>query len=116
MNVAAVGQVQIAVAIDVADVADRPHRAVGRERRLGLLGVVEVFELRPQPEPHGADRARRHFAHLLVEDMQFAEQRPGRPCPMRQPFGAVAGGEAHAFGHAVVLEDDRSPPVDHLLA
>ena len=32
---------------------------------------------------------------------------------MRQPFRAIADRHAHRFGRAVVLEDDRAPPVDH---
>ena len=34
---------------------------------------------------------------------------------MRQPLRAVAGGEAEAFGGAVIFVDDRSPPFDHVL-
>ena len=48
----AVGEVEVAVVVDVADVADRAHRAVARARLGGLLRVVEVLERRRRLEPH----------------------------------------------------------------
>jgi hypothetical protein len=52
--------------------------------------------------------------HVVVEDVQVAQQHAAHGALVRQPLGAVAGGEAQAFGGAVVLVDDRAPPVDHL--
>ena len=40
---------------------------------------------------------------------------PCRPCRGGQPLLGVAGREAQALGGAVVLVDDRPPPIDHLL-
>jgi hypothetical protein len=40
----AVGEVEEAVVVDVADVADGAHRPVGRHRLLALLRRVEVLE------------------------------------------------------------------------
>ena len=47
----AVSQVEIAVGIDIAHVADRAHRAVLRARLGGLARIVEVFERRRRLEP-----------------------------------------------------------------
>ena len=47
--------------------------------------------------------------------MQLAQQHLADRAAVREPFGGVASGEAHPFGGAVVLVDDRAPPIDHLL-
>ena len=111
----AVGEVQEAVVVDVADVAHGGHGAVGRARRLRALGVVEVLERRCGLEPQLAGLALRRGLAVLVEHVQLAEQHLAHRAAMRQPLGAVAGGEAQALGGAVVLVDDRAPPFDHLL-
>jgi hypothetical protein len=41
--------------------------------------------------------------------MQLAEKHPADCTSMRQPFLAVAGGEAETFGGAVIFVDDRPP-------
>ena len=68
----AVGEVDEALLVDMADVADGAHRPVGRVRLRGLIRIVEIFERRSGLEPELAGLAARHFLHLLVEHMQLA--------------------------------------------
>ena len=78
---AAVGEEEVAVVVDVADVAERevlaPVRAVGLLRRLEVLepalGRLQV---------DGADRARGDVACVVVEDPDVVgRRRPCRRCP-----------------------------------
>src|SRR3954452_18469311 len=53
--------------------------------------------------------------HGLDENMELAEQHLADGAAMGDPFRAVAGGEAKAFGRAVIFVDDRPPPFDHVV-
>jgi hypothetical protein len=111
----AVGEVEIAVGVDIADVAHRAHGAVGRTRLSGAVRIVEIFKRRRGLEPHRARRAGRTSLHIFIEDMQLAEQHAADGAGMGQPLLAVAGREAQAFGRAIIFVDDRSPPFDDVL-
>src|SRR3954451_20597122 len=104
-----------AVLVDIADVADRAHAAVGRSRLLGLLRIVEIFKRRGRLEPDLSWRVGGAWFHGLVENMELAEQHLADGAAMGDPFRAVAGGEAKAFGRSVIFVDDRSPPFDHVV-
>src|SRR3954451_22024524 len=104
-----------AVLVDIADVADRAHAAVRRSRLLGLLRIVEIFKRRGRLEPDLSWRAGGAWFHVFVENMELAEQPLADGPAMGEPFRAVAGGEAKAFGRAVIFVDDRSPPFDHVV-
>jgi hypothetical protein len=81
-----VGEIQEAVAVDVADVADGAHAAVGRACGRRALGVVEVLERGGGLEPDLARCAGRHFAHRFVQDVQLAEQHLAHGAGVRQPL------------------------------
>ncbi len=110
----AVGEMEIAVLIEVADVADGAHAAVRRAGLLRLLRIVEVLERGAGLEPDGAGRAARTLLEVGIEDVQLAEQHAADGAGMGQPFLAVAGGEAQSLGRAVVLVNDGPPPRDHV--
>ena len=113
-EVLAIGEVEEAVGVDVADVAERrPAFAAARVR--GLLRVVVVLEGGAVGEVDGAGLARRQHAAVLVEDTQLADQRAADGAAVREPLLRVAGDEAVALGAGVVLVEHRPPPVDHLL-
>ena len=111
----AVGEVEVAVVVEVADVAERaPAPLVERAR--GLLRVVVVLERarrtrtrsgRPRP-PAVRYRPRRRCAS---PPMQRAADGAG----MGQPLLRADRAEAVALAARVVLVDDRAPPVEHLL-
>jgi hypothetical protein len=66
-------------------------------------------------EPELAGLPGRNFAQSVVQHVNLAERGFADSARMREPFRAVANRHAHRFGRAVVLEDDRPPPVDHRL-
>ena len=109
----AVGEIDVAVLVDAADVADRAHHPVGRVSLGRLDRIVEVFERRGGLEPEPAGLPGRHFPHRVVEDVNLAQNDASDRAGMSEPFGAVAHGETHAFGRAVIFVDDRPPPLDH---
>src|SRR6266446_3265164 len=47
----AVGKMEEAVIIDIADIANRAHSAIFRTRFLGIGLIVEIFERRARLEP-----------------------------------------------------------------
>ncbi len=64
---AAVGEEEVAVVVDVADVAEGEVRLPVRAG--GLLGRLEILErIVGRLQVHGADRARGHVAAVVVED------------------------------------------------
>ncbi|PAV67260.1 hypothetical protein WR25_10349 [Diploscapter pachys] len=108
----AIGQEQIAIRIDVPDIAQRrPARIIMRLRRLHR--IVEIFELRPVAEEDVARFPRRQLDARVVDDMDIAQHRtPDRP-RLAQPFLARQGGDPAAFGARIIFVDDRSQPFDH---
>ena len=110
-----IGQVEVAVVVDVADIADRRHGPVGRAGLGGLDRVVEVGEFAHGREPQRSGLTFCSRLHVLVEHMHLARHHLTDSSPMAEPLLAVAHRETEEFGSAVVLEQDRPPPVDHLL-
>ena len=110
-----VSEVQEAIVVEIADVVHRCHGPVRRGRFLRLRGVVVVFEGRRGLEPDRARVAVRHRLHIVIKDVEDAEHHASHGTLVRQPLFAVAGREAQALGGAVVLLNDRPPPLDHLL-
>src|SRR5262245_8471903 len=111
----AVRQVDEAVGIDIADIADRAHRTVGRACFRSPRRIVEILEWRRRLEPQLSRLADWAFPHGLIEHMQLAEQDAPHGAPVREPFGAVAGCEAEPLRGPIVFVDDGPPPFDHLL-
>ena len=74
----AVGEVEVAVLVEVADVADRRPAALVAGGR-GLLGIVEVGEVEAALGPDRAGLAWRQLVAVVVEDVGGAEDRRGRP-------------------------------------
>ena len=74
----AVGEEQIPLLVEVADVADRgPGGVVGVLRLARLLGIAVIGEGQDLPlEVDGADRSRRHLAAVLAADADGSEDRP----------------------------------------
>ena len=86
----AVGQVEVAVLVEVADVADR-RPAVLVARVGGLVGRVVVGEARAALGPDRADLAGRQLVAVVVEDVRRADSaRPTVP-GLREPvLGSIA--------------------------
>ena len=82
---------------------------------MGAFWVVEVNKRAGGLEPQLTTLALWHGLHVLVKHMQVTQQNFAHRALVGQPFLGVAGGEAQAFGGAVVLVNDGAPPVDHLL-
>ena len=110
-----ISQIEIAVAVDVTDVADRAHAAIRRAGLFGLVRIVEIFKRRGGLEPDRARRPDRAGFHVFIENVEVAEQDLAHSAPMRQPFLAVACGEPKALGGTVIFVDDRSPPFDDVV-
>ncbi len=102
---------------DVADVAERRPRLVHRvRRRAGLLRVVVVLEgPRRLLEVDDAVLARGQLGAFVVAHVQGPEDRLADRAGVRQPVVGGGVGDAVALGGAVVLVDDRAPPLEHLV-
>ncbi|MNM56058.1 hypothetical protein D3C81_672120 [compost metagenome] len=109
---AAPGEIETAVFIHVADIAE--GRAAVRIVGLGgLLRIVVVGKARRAREPDAALLPGWQRVARLVLDVDIAQQRgPDRARPA-QPLLAVDAGQADALGAAVVLVPDLAPPFDH---
>jgi hypothetical protein len=109
-----IGQVQIALGIDMANVAHRcPAMLVVRTR--SLLGVVVIAQRPRRLEIDQAGRAGRQLLAVVADDVQRTAHRPPDRSAMRQPFLRRDRAEADALRAAVVLVDDRPPPIEHRL-
>ena len=110
----AVGQVQEAVGVDVADVAER-RPALRVPRALRLLGVVVVLELAATLE---VDRARLALraARRRSSSTMCTMQPSGAPDRARvgQPHLAVAVARSRCPRCRRSTRGDRTPPLDHL--
>uniref|UniRef100_A0A0N4ZL17 PE-PGRS family protein n=1 Tax=Parastrongyloides trichosuri TaxID=131310 RepID=A0A0N4ZL17_PARTI len=112
-EVATVGQVQIAVGVDVADVAKGlPPLGAGDLAR--LLGVAQILERLGGFEIDVADLADRQLDAVLPQNMDGAVVGPPDRAGMGQPFGRADIGRADAFTARIILVEDRPPPLDHL--
>ena len=110
----AVHQVQVAVGVHAADIAQRRPAL----RIAGLCGarrVVVVFELRAVGKVDQAGLAGGQFAAVVVADVQHALRRAAHRTWVRQPFLRGDAAEAVVLGAGVVLVHDRAPPVQHAL-
>src|SRR6218665_48280 len=114
----AIGQIQVAVRVEMADVAEgRPQRMARVLRGARLLGVLVVVEgLRVALEIDQPVLPGGQWPALSVPfaDVDHALQRLADRAWPRERFMAVDGGEAGALAAAVVLVHDRAPPFDHL--
>ena len=105
----AVGEVEVAVLVDVADVADRRALPVGVAALGRLRRVVVVLEVRWRPRTRpcrsrrSAPRCRRRRGCSSV-----AEDRLADGARVGEPLLGVAEREAVGLGGAVVLDDDRA--------
>ena len=112
-----VGQVKVALVIDVAHIAK--GGPVGVLRVLGFLGLAWVLQVLKGHLRHfeidDAGLANGQFGAAFVADVDHAKDRPAHGAGVRQPFLRRGVGEAVEFRGAVVFVDDRPPPVEHLL-
>ena len=110
-----VGDVDVAVLVHVADVAQGEHPGGD----VGLLGLLRVGVIaRPAalrgPETEHADLARGQLLAVLVQhhDLVRRAGAPHRPA-VGQPLGGVDPAQRPALAAAVGLGQDRPEPVDH---
>ena len=96
----------------MADVAHRGP-AVRVERAARLLGIIVIFEPGLALEIDGARRSGRHFATIVIENMNRAAEGPSDAARPGEPFGRAYVRKANAFGARIIFVEDRPPPVDH---
>src|SRR6266699_950974 len=118
----AVGEVQVSVGVDMADVPDGAGAVLdgagGAAAGAALGGLDRIGEVRERgraAEPDRAVGAGRALLPLVVEDEQLTEHGAADRAGMSHPLRGVAEREAVGLGGAVVLGDDRAQPVDHRL-
>ena len=111
--VRSVVQEEVAVGIEVADIADREE--VTQARLLGLLFCLVVLEGTPgHLHIDRAALARRQFFAVFVHDDHFGV-RPGPTYRARVLLPFVRGSDrASALCCGVVLPDHVAPPIKHL--
>ena len=109
----AVGEVEKAFIVDIADIAER-RPALVVVGALRLVGIVVIGEDRCVGKIHGADFPGRPFAAVLVQNFQFADHGLADGAAMAEPLVRIRDGDAVAFGAGVIFDQDRSPPFDHL--
>src|ERR1700741_996939 len=106
------GQEQIAVLVEVADIAHREEAVSGAVPR--LLRCVVIFKLEARHlDVHLTGLVRGTFRAVLVVDPD-SRAGPGQSDRSRTfppPLGTAAA--APASRRAVILVDDRPKPVDH---
>src|SRR5215831_5574382 len=108
-------EVEIPLLVDIADVVDGAHRAIRRQSRRRSYLIIEVLKWRGRLEPQFARSTNGTRLHLLIEYMQFAQYDLAHCASVCEPFGSVASRQSKTLGCAVILIDDRSPPLNHLL-
>ena len=107
-------QVEIALFIDVADVAKRcPSSQVGDLS--GFVWTVVVLKLQTVLEVDLACLPDGKFLAIFVTGMNGAYFSPANGTLVRQPFGRIEANEAVIFRVSVVFDDDITPPCDHLM-
>ena len=110
----AVGEIEIAVRIDLPDIAQRrPAMLVGGGRR--LLGVVMIGERRAVREIDHAFLPDRYLVAVLVADVDHADQRAPDRALALEPFLRGDQRESVAFGAGIIFHQHRAPPGDHRL-
>ena len=111
----AVGEVEVAVLVEVADVADASSSRGRCAPRPSSRGRCGTRSSRPPSEPDRA-RPRRPASSLPSSSRMCSVPSSARPtgARVREPLLGVDRGEQVALGAGVVLVDDRPPPLDHL--
>ena len=111
----AVGEVEVAVGVQVADVAERGP-AIWRVRAGGGGGVVVVFEGGAAGEEDVAGFAGgERGAGFRVQNFDLADRRAADAAAVGEPVSGIDNGDAIAFGAGVVFQQDFAPPGDHRL-
>ena len=106
-----VGEVEVALLVDPADVAE-PAPAARVPHGLRLLGVAVVLEGAVGLEPHLALLADRELVAVVVEDVDGAGHRLADRAGVGEPVLGADVAEAGALAAAVELVDDRAEPVE----
>ena len=112
--VAAVAEIDEAIRVLVADIADADETVAFGLAALLVVAVIGEVEPGGQAHVEIAGFALGHVSAILVEDAELhilhgAADRAG----MGEPFGRRAEHHGAGFGGAVILVDDRSPPFNH---
>src|SRR6266540_6797521 len=108
----AIAQVQIAVLVEVADVADRRVFAALGPR--GLVRVLVVLQAAASDAVHRADLADWQHVAVLVHDHNLVvAARLADRTRFTQPLVRENNCAANALGRVVVLVQNRAPPLDH---
>jgi hypothetical protein len=110
----AVGEVEEAVLVDVADVAERAP-ALGMRDALVFSGSLWYSNSASALEVDGARLARGTSSPSSSTMWSVADEGLPHGALVGQPVLAVAVDEAVALGAGVVLVEHRAPPLDHLL-
>ena len=108
----AIGQIEEAVFVEIADIAERrPASAVVGAFR--LLRIVVIGKRGTIGEIDRADPSGRQFLIVLPENPGLADDGAADGAAVRQPLLRGRHRDAVALGAAVILDQDRSPPFDH---
>src|SRR5579862_1781241 len=107
-----VGEVQVPVGVEVADVADGPP-AVAVAHRRRLARVVVVLELPAAREVDGARLPRRELLAVRPDDVALLRG-PAHRARVGEPLLGGDPRAADVLGRRVVLLDDGAPPLHHL--
>src|SRR5882724_8864497 len=110
----AVADKEIAVLVEIADIAERDETVAPDLATLFVLAVVGEIRKPLEPEVDFADLARRQNPAVGAVDAHRAAGRwPSDGARLPQRFlGGVEGGDP-GLGRAVIFVDDRPPPFDH---
>src|SRR5258708_21312344 len=85
-----VGQIQVPVRVDVADIPYSAGRAVAGAALGGFHRILEVLERGRAAEPDGPVHPRRAPLSPAVEDEEFSQDGTADGAGVRGPFGGVA--------------------------
>jgi hypothetical protein len=112
----AIGQVEVALFIEIADVSkSRPVVMKRVVSRAGLGLVTVIFEDgRKVRKVQDAGLERRQFVAFLVADVWHAHDREADGSRVREPILCVDEREPDPFRRGVVLVDNGPQPVDDL--
>ena len=79
----------------------------------GFFRIAQVGKLRAPTQVHRAGDAGRAGGAVRVADTHLSDEGPAHAAPMGKPLGAIDDGLTVGFRGAVILVEDRAPPVDH---
>ena len=111
----AIGEVQEAFVIKITNVTQgRP--TVGMMGVRCFFRIVEILELAAAFKIHATLRAPRQFLTEIIDDMDLAIiRRLAHRARVLEPFFSADKRRAIAFCACIVLADNGSPPIDHLM-